>query len=151
MALDVFAAHVDHTFQTIACADGGGGNAVLSSTRFSNHPRLAHAFSQHGLTNGVVDLVCTRMVEVFALQIDLCATHFTADARCVVDGGGTPYKVGEFALKLSYESRVVLVFGVSLFQLFNGVGEGFAHKAAAELTKVATGVGLLVVRHMCGA
>jgi hypothetical protein len=31
------------------------------------------------------------------------------------------------------------------------VGEGFAHKAATELTKVAIGVGLLVVRHMCGA
>ena len=151
MALDIFAAHVDHTFQTIACADGGGGNAVLSSTRFSNHPRLAHAFSQHGLTNGVVDLVCTRVVEVFALQIDLCATHFTADARCVVDGRGASYKVGEFALKFSHESGIVLVFGVSLFQLFNGVGEGFAHKAATELTKVAIGVGLLVVRHMCGA
>ena len=88
------------------------------------------------------------MVEVFALQIDLCATHFTADARCVVDGRGASYKVGEFALKFSHESGIVLVFCVRLFQLFNGVGEGFAHKAAAELTKVATGVGLLVVRHM---
>ena len=151
MALDVFAAHVDHTFQTIACADGGGGNAVLTSTCFGNYPRLPHAFGKHGLANGVVDLVCTRMVEVFALQIDLRATHFTADACSVVDGGGTPHKVRKFALKFSHESGIVLVFGVSLFQLFNGMCEGFAHKAATELAKVAAGVGLLVVRHMCVA
>ena len=151
MSFDVFATHVDHTFQTIACADGGGGNAVLTSTCFGNHARLAHTFGKHGLTNGVVDLVCAGVVKVFSLQINLCAAHFTADARCMVDGGGTPHKVGEFALKFSHESGIVLVFGVSLFQLFNGVGEGFAHKAATKLAKVAAGVGLLVVRHRCGA
>ncbi len=75
----------------------------------------------------------------------LRATHFTADACSVVDGGGTPHKVRKFALKFSHESGIVLVFGVSLFQLFNGVCEGFAHKAATKLAKVAAGVGLLVV------
>mgnify|MGYP002145427449 CR=1 FL=1 len=41
----------------------------------------------------------------------------------------------------------MLVFGVGLFQLFNGVGQGFADKAAAVIAKVAACIGLLVVRH----
>ena len=42
---------------------------------------------------------------------------------------------------------VVLVFGVGLFQLFDGVGQRFADEAAAINAKVAFSVGLLVVRH----
>ena len=99
----------------------------------------------------VLLILCAPVVKVFTFQIDLRGAHFTADACSVVDGGGTSYKVCEFALKFSHESGVVLVFGVSLFQLFNGVCEGFAHKAATKLAKVAAGVGLLVVRHRCGA
>ena len=124
---------------------------MLACTGFGNHARLAHAFRKHGLTNGVVDLVCARVVEVFTLQIDLRAAHFPADACCVVDGGGAPNKVGEFALELGHEGGVMLVFGVGLFQFFNGVGEGFAHKTATKLAKVPAGVGLLIVRHGCGA
>ena len=122
---------------------------MLTCTCFGNHARLTHAFSEHGLADGVVDLVCARVVEVFALQIDLRATHFTANTRCVVDGGGASYKVGEFALELGHKSGIVLVFGVGLFQLFNSMGECFAHKAATKLAKVAAGIGLLVVRHSC--
>ena len=69
----------------------------------------------------------------------------------MVDGGRAPHKVGEFALELGHKSGVVLVFGVGLFQFFNGVCEGFAHKAATKLAKVAARIGLLVVRHGCGA
>ena len=124
---------------------------MLACTCFGNHARLTHTLRKHGLTNGVVDLVRAGVVEVFALQIDLRTAHFTAHARGVVNGGGASDKVGEFALELSHESGIVLVFGVGLFQLFNGVRQGFADKAATKLAKVAAGVGLLVVRHRCGA
>jgi hypothetical protein len=43
------------------------------------------------------------------------------------------------------ESGVVLVLGVGFFELFDGVGQGFADKTAAVDAKVAAGVGLLVV------
>jgi hypothetical protein len=43
LALDVFAAHVDHAFQAVARADGGRGHAVLAGAGLGDDARLAHA------------------------------------------------------------------------------------------------------------
>ena len=85
LALDVLAAHVHHALQAVAGADGGGGHAMLAGTGFGNHTWLAHALGQHGLADGVVDLVCAGVVEVFALEENLRATLFAAHALSVVD------------------------------------------------------------------
>ena len=85
LALDVLAAHVDHAFQAVAGADRGGRDAVLPGTGLRNDARLAHAPGQHGLSDGVVDLVRAGVVEVFALEEDLRAALLTAHARRVVD------------------------------------------------------------------
>ena len=92
LTLDVFGAHVNNALKAVAGADGGRGHTVLARACFGNDARLAHALGQHGLSNGVVDFVRARVVQVFALQIDLCATHFTAHAGSVVNGGGRPTK-----------------------------------------------------------
>ena len=65
------------------------------------------------------------MVEVFALEVNLRAALFTAHAGGVVDGGGAAYKMRQFGMEFSDEFRVVLVFGVSVFQLIDGVGQCF--------------------------
>ena len=85
LSLDVLAAHVHHAFQAIAGADGGGGHAMLAGTGFGNHPGLAHALGQHGLADGVVDLVRTSVVKVLALQKDLRTTLLAAHALGMVD------------------------------------------------------------------
>ena len=85
LALDVLATHVDHAFQPVAGADGGGGHAVLAGTGFGNHPRFAHALGQHGLADGVVDLVRAGVVEVLALEEDLRAPLLAAHALGVVN------------------------------------------------------------------
>jgi hypothetical protein len=41
---------------------------------------LPIAPGQHGLAYGVVDLVGTGVVEVFAFEVDLCAALFTTHA-----------------------------------------------------------------------
>jgi hypothetical protein len=48
---------------------------VLTSPRFGDNPRLAHAPGQHGLADAVIDLVRAGMVEIFPLEIDLRAAE----------------------------------------------------------------------------
>ncbi len=96
LAFHVFAAHVHHAFQSVAGANGGCGHTVLAGAGFGNHAGLAHALGEHRLADGVVDLVGAGMVQVFALQEDLCTTHFAAHPGCVVHGGRAAYKVGQF-------------------------------------------------------
>jgi hypothetical protein len=131
LAFHILAAHVDHAFQTITGTNGGGGDTVLTGAGFGNDARLAHAFGQHGLADGVVDLVCAGVVQVFALQVNLRTTHLTADASRVVDGRGAAHKMRQLGFEFGDESGVVLVLGVGFFELFDGVGQGFADKAAA--------------------
>ncbi len=147
LALDVFAAHVDHALQAVAGANGGGGHAMLACAGLGNDARLAHALGEHGLADGVVDLVGARVVQVFALEEDLRAAHFAAHAGCVVDGRRTPHKVRQLGLEFGDEFRVVLVLGVGVFEFVDGMRQRFADEAAAVNAKVALDVGLLVVVH----
>jgi hypothetical protein len=77
-------------------------------------------------------------------EINLRAAHFAAHAGRVVDGRGAADKMRQLRFELGDESRVVLVLGVGLFELFDGVGQRLADKTAAVNAKVAAGVGLLV-------
>ena len=147
LAFDVLAAHVHHTFQAIAGADGGGGHAVLARTRLGNDAGFAHAPRQHGLPDGVVDFVRARVVKVFAFEKNLCAALFAAHARRMVNGRGAAHKMGQFVFEFGQKFGVVLVAGVGLTQLLNGVGEGFTDEAAPVNAKMARGIGLLVVKH----
>ena len=72
---------------------------MLSGACFGNDAGLAHALGEHGLPNGVVYFVRASVVQVFALQINLRTTHFTAHARSVVNGGRPSDKVGQFVVE----------------------------------------------------
>jgi hypothetical protein len=137
LALDVLAAHVDHAFQPVAGADGGGGHAVLAGAGLGDHARLAHAPRQHGLADGVVDLVRAGVVEVLALEVDLCAALFAAHARGMVDRRGAADEVRQFVVEFGHEFRVVLVFRVGLLQFLDGVGQRLADEAAAVRAEMA--------------
>ena len=120
---------------------------MLTGACFCNDARLAHALGQHGLANGVVDFVSTCVVQVFAFQIDLRTTHFTAHARGMIDGRGPADEVRQLVFELGQKRRIVLVFGIGLAQFEDGVCQGFADEAAAKNAKVARGIGLLVSGH----
>jgi hypothetical protein len=114
LPLDVLAAHVDHAFEAVAGADGGRRHAVLSGAGLGDDARLAHAPGQHGLADGVVDLVRAGVVEVLALEVDLCAAVFAAHARGMVDRRGAADEMGQFVLEFGDEFRVVLVARIGL-------------------------------------
>ncbi len=147
LALDVFAAHIDHAFQAIARANRGGGHAVLAGAGFGNHARFAHAFGQHGLAYGVVDLVRAGVVEVFALEVNLRAALLAAHARGMVNGGRAAYKMLEFGMEFGEKFRVMLVFGVSVLELIDRMGQGLRDETAAVNSEMACRIRLLVVEH----
>ncbi len=68
---NIFAAHVDGAGQTEMGARGGRGNTMLAGAGFGDHACLAHSQRQQCLTDRVVDLVRTGVVEVFSFEPDL--------------------------------------------------------------------------------
>ncbi len=75
LTLHVLGTHVDHALHTVAGGDGGARDPMLAGARLGDNPLLSHAAREQSLADGVVDLVCTGMVEVLALQVDLRATE----------------------------------------------------------------------------
>ncbi len=93
---------------------------------------------QHGLADGVVDLVRAGVVQVFALEVNLCAADFAADTRGVVDRRRAAYKMGQFGFEFSDELGVVLVLGVGRLQFIDRVGQRFGDKTAAVGAEMAS-------------
>ena len=52
--------------------------------KYGNDPLLAHFLCQQDLSQHVVDLVCTGVVQVFPLQVDLAAAQIFGYAVCIV-------------------------------------------------------------------
>ena len=125
LALDVLAAHVDHAGQSVARADGGSSHPVLAGAGLGNHPWFAHSLGQHGLANGVVDLVGAGVVEVLAFEENLRATLLQAQALRMVNRRGAADKVGQLILEFGHEGRVMLVACIGCFELADGMREGF--------------------------
>ncbi len=69
LASDVFPAHENRTFKAEVCTDCRRCDTVLARTCFSDDFRFAHAFCEQPLPDRVVDLVSSRMIQVFTFQI----------------------------------------------------------------------------------
>lgn len=62
-----------------------GGNAMLTGACFCNDSLLSHAPAKEGLPQGVVDLVCPCVIQVFPLEVDfrspILAAHVQSEAQ----------------------------------------------------------------------
>mmetsp|Transcript_59253 Transcript_59253/g.139760 ORF Transcript_59253/g.139760 Transcript_59253/m.139760 type:complete len:374 (+) Transcript_59253:221-1342(+) len=155
LALDVLAAHVDHAFQAVARADRGGGHAMLAGAGLGDDARLAHALGQQRLANDVVDLVRAGVVEVLALEVDLRAAQFAAQALGVVNRAGPADEVRQLLLELGDELRVVAVVRIGVLELVERMDKGLGDEAAAidggvrraGMAEMPGGIGLVVGEH----
>ena len=75
-----------HPHQGAGCSRS---HTVLACTCLSDDTVLAHLLGQQDLPQSIIDLVRPRMVEVFALEIDLRPVLLTETA-CVVKGARSP-------------------------------------------------------------
>ena len=74
----MLALHIGGTHEHLALhvhqgTDCGCGHTMLSGTCLSDNTRLSHLLGQQNLTDGIIDLVGTRVVQVLTLQIQLTA------------------------------------------------------------------------------
>ena len=73
LAFHIGGTHEDLTLHVHQGAYRSGSHTVLSGSGFGNDAGLAHFLCHENLTDGVVDFVCTGMVQVLALQIELAS------------------------------------------------------------------------------
>ena len=92
LALHVGGTHKHLTLQVHQRTDRSSGYAMLSGTCLCDDARLTHLLGQQNLTDGVVDLVGTGMVQVLTLQIESTAVLFTHSLG-IVQGRGSSYIV----------------------------------------------------------
>ena len=83
LSLHIGLAHENLTLHVHQRTDGGSGHTMLSGTRLGDDARLAHLAGHQDLSDGIVDFVCSGMVEVFTLKIQLATVSFTQAAGVV--------------------------------------------------------------------
>ena len=75
LAFGIFLAHEHFAFHVHQRRCCSRGNTVLTCARFSNNARFTHLLGKQNLPEHVIDLMRTGVVQVFTLQVDLCATQ----------------------------------------------------------------------------
>ena len=131
LAGHVFGAHVDGAFEAEMRGDGGRGDSVLACAGFGDDARLLHLHGEEALADGVVDLVCAGVEQVFALEIDARASEMIGQAFGELERGGAAGKIFEEILELFLERRVGLGLFVSALEFEEWDHERFRDVAAA--------------------
>ena len=139
LALSVDLAHVDHALEAEQRGRGGGGHAVLACPGLGDHARLAEPLGQQRLSENVVDLVRTGVVEVFALEEDPSAARVGGEARHFGERRGPSGVRVEKSAQLELERGVGHRLFVDRRELVDRGDERFRHVPPAELAEVGSG------------
>mmetsp|Transcript_4778 Transcript_4778/g.11898 ORF Transcript_4778/g.11898 Transcript_4778/m.11898 type:complete len:366 (-) Transcript_4778:1648-2745(-) len=129
----IVAAHVHSTLQTEQSTGRSCGDAMLTGASFSNNARLAKALGQQTLRDTVVDLVCTGVRQILALQPDARTTDVFTETLGKVGGRLAADVGGAKMAPLCLEGRVALRHPVGALQLLQCLHQSFGGVAPAEL------------------
>ena len=105
LALHIFRAHVHSTHSipsraaTVAC----NGDTVLTSAGLGNDAALSHACGQQTLAEAVVNFVCARVQQVFALDVDARAAQMLRQTRSKLQRCGATGKILEQEIESPFE------------------------------------------------
>ena len=83
LALHIGSTHKDFTLHIHQGTDGGSCNTMLTSTGFCDDTGFTHLLCHQDLTDGIVNLVRTGMIQILALQIELTSILFAHSLRIV--------------------------------------------------------------------
>lgn len=81
---------------------------MLPCSGFCDEFFLAHFFRKESFSETMIDLVCTRMIEVFTLQIYLCTAEFRTHIRKMINRRWTTSEV--FVEISKFADEVLIVF-----------------------------------------
>jgi hypothetical protein len=124
--------HINGTVKTHAGGHGGGGDAVLASTGLGNDPAFPHALREQSLTHDVVGLVGTRVVEVFAFDVELSPPELVAEIVQAGEGRRTARVTCHQTHILVPEGGISLRCRKGRLQLGDGLVQNFRDKRTAK-------------------
>ena len=108
-------------------------HTVLSGSRLCDNPRLPHLLCQQDLSDGVVDLVGSRVVQVLALQVQLAAVLPTHPLR-KVQRTGPSHIVLQQRVILLLELLALNNRQISLLQVLHALVEYLRYISTSELS-----------------
>jgi len=117
LSADVLVAHVNLAVEAEKCGCDGGRDAVLTRPGLRDEAALSHPLRQEPLAEGVVDLVCTGVVQVLALEVNLRPAQLLGQPLREIERRGASGIVGQQRGELRLEFLVPLGFLVGLVQL----------------------------------
>ena len=101
--------HVDDAIQPQHGPSGRRSHTVLAGAGLGDHPGGPDPLGQQRLSDGVVDLMGSGVIQVLPFQIDAGATQFTAQALRKVERAGPSYIFLENLIQFLVEVGVILV------------------------------------------
>src|SRR5436190_5206258 len=110
---------------------------MLTCSGFRNDPFLAHSPSQQDLTNTIVDLVSSRVVEVLAFQVDLGPTKHLRQPLCKIQRARTADIVSQEILKLRLKIGIIANGKIPGRQFVKRRDERLGHKSASIFAPIA--------------
>ncbi len=148
LTADVFGTHVDVAGEAEDGGGGGGADAVLAGTGFSDDAFFFHAEGEERLADGVVDFVGAGVAEVFAFQVDFGAgvgsggfADELGEAFSIIEGRGAADELFEVIVELLFEGGVFFGALVFFIELMDGDHERFGDVGAAVGAEVSEGIG----------
>ena len=136
LTLHIGLAHIYDALHIHQCADGGGGDAVLSRSCLGDDAVLAHAARQQNLADGVVDFVRAGVVQVFPFQINP-ATVLLRQAFGLIQRRRTPYVVAQQLVVLPLEILTLQNVEIGVLQLLYTSVEYLGNVCPAEFSVIA--------------
>ena len=132
-------------FHAEAGGDGGRSHAVLTRAGFGDDAFFTHTAGEQRLTDGVVDLVCAGVVQVFALQPDLRTAQMLGQPRGMVNGAGAADIMLQIVAELFPKRGVVFRGLVGRCQFLQGGNQGFGNVHAAVFAEKSAFIRCLVI------
>ena len=96
-----------------------------------DYPLLAHAACEQHLAEHIVDLVCARMIEVLALEVNLRSAELLGQPLGEIERRGPAHVMREIARHLRSKSGILARLRIRLFQVEDKRHERLGHKAPA--------------------
>ncbi len=141
LTFGVDSTHVDDALETEQCTGGGRCHTVLACSGLGDDAGLAHTLCQQNLTENVVDLVRTGVVQIFTLENDARTTGELAHSRCLENRRRASRVIALQAIEFVQERVVRASLFVLRGDLFDDRHESFRHMPAAVDAEMAAGIG----------
>ena len=152
LAAHILFTHEDFAFHVKQGAGGGCCNTMLACTGLGDDFGFAHTLGDQRLTDHVVDLVRACMVQLIALQIQLCAAKMGGHPLGKIQRAGAAdimrLVIFQFTLEVGISDGAV----IGLFNLQDQRHQGFGNKPAAMHAEPAAIIWLVAKRvhvHIC--